>query len=309
MHAPERMATAFVTDPLGLVGTTLVPQLVARGHRVLALARTFEEGERVRRAGALPVMGDLGTPGRWQDEAAADWVFHLAPLGSCHLRRRRRGARRTRTGGDTPLFDAIGSGRTVRLVYAADAACYGAQGPVPITEDQPARPTGSRRSILPALDELDGYTLAGFPIITAFLGLVYGSSGWLRHVVVNPLLAGRRVLEFGHPGPLVSPVHVHDCGRALIHLAERAAVGGRYFLVNSDPLRVNDFATTCARLAGRRLRLWRLPLALARALVHPSLAAHLHGDAALSNIRLRGLGFHFDLPTVERGLQRVLDTL
>ena len=26
-----------------------------------------------------PVMGDLLEPGQWQDEAAADWVFHLPP--------------------------------------------------------------------------------------------------------------------------------------------------------------------------------------------------------------------------------------
>ena len=27
-------------------------------------------------------MGDLLEPGPWQDQAAADWVFHMSPLTS-----------------------------------------------------------------------------------------------------------------------------------------------------------------------------------------------------------------------------------
>jgi nucleoside-diphosphate-sugar epimerase len=309
MPAPVRATTAFVTDPLGFIGRSLVELLVARGDHVLALARTFEEAERVRRAGASAVMGNLLTPGRWQDEAAADWVFHLTPHSSCHMRRIRSGSTaRARAEMDACLLDAIGAGATRRLVYVVDAACYGAQGPSPITEDESVRPSRSRRWILPALDRLDGFTIAGIPIVTAFLGCVYGNGSWFRNLIVDPILAGRRVLQFGRVGPLVSPIHVHDCARALVHLAERAVVGGRYFLVNSDPVRINEFAKRFALLADRPLRLWRLPLALARALAGPPLAGHLHGDAAFSNVRLRGTGFDFEFPTLERGLQQVLHT-
>ena len=302
--------TAFVTDPLGLVGRSIVRLLVARGHHVLALTRTFEEAERARRLGASAVIGDLATPGRWQDEAAADWIFHLAPLSSCHARARRLGADSfTRTSLDETLLDAIGAGATRRFLYVADTACYGAHGALPITEDESMRPARARRWIVPALDRLDGYALAGLPIAIAFLGCAYGNGTWLREVVVDPILAGRRVIQFGRVGPLVSPIHVHDCARALVHLAGRSVVGGRYFVVNSDTVRINDFARTVARLVHRPLHLWRLPLAVARALVSPSLAGHLHGDSAFSNIRLRATGFDFKFPTVEHGLQQVLDTL
>ena len=51
--------------------------LLTRGCRVFGLTPSVEAAERVRRLGATPVMGDLLEPGQWQDEAAADWVFHL----------------------------------------------------------------------------------------------------------------------------------------------------------------------------------------------------------------------------------------
>jgi NAD dependent epimerase/dehydratase family enzyme len=99
---------------------------------------------------------------------------------------------------------------------------------------------------------------------------------------------------------------VHDCARALVHLAERGEAGGRYFAVNSDPIRMNEFAETFARLANRRLRVSRVPRFAASLLVGPVLADYIQADAVFSNIRLRGIGFRFELPTVDAGLRQVL---
>ena len=79
----DTRATAFVTGAAGFIGTALVKLLVARGHQVLGLTTSSKGAERVHRAGAVPVIGDLLVPGQWQDEAAADWVFHLPPHLLC----------------------------------------------------------------------------------------------------------------------------------------------------------------------------------------------------------------------------------
>jgi nucleoside-diphosphate-sugar epimerase len=257
----------------------------------------------------MPVMGDLLTPGRWQDEAAADWVFHLQPAQPVHpiLRaasKRTASRMRARVSMDRNLLDAVSAGNTRRIVYVADIRFYGAVGSRPITEDESPRPSDFLTSLLPALDRLEGYALAGLPIVTAFPGLVYGNGAWLRELVMDPVVAGRRVLQFGTTGPLVSPIHVHDCARALAHLVEHGERGGRYFLVNSEPARFNAFATTFARIANRPLRVWRLPAAAAR-LVGGTHVGYLHSDAVFSNIRLRGTGFRFEYPTLEQGLRQV----
>lgn len=76
----EARPTTFVTNAAGFIGTQLVNLLVAP-HAVLGLANNRETAECMRRRGAVAVIGDLLGPGRWQDEVAADWMFHVAPHG------------------------------------------------------------------------------------------------------------------------------------------------------------------------------------------------------------------------------------
>jgi nucleoside-diphosphate-sugar epimerase len=309
--AADAGTTAFVTGAAGFIGIELVKVLMARGHQVVGLAQCPEGAERVRRAGAVPVMGDLLEPGQWQDEAAADWVFHLPPhlvRGSRVTRRRAASMARARVVMDAHLLDAV-AGATRRIVYVADTSCYGATGPRPITEDQPPRPSAWGRYLAPTIDRLDGYLVAGLPVVTALPGWVYGDGSWFRERVIEPVMAGRRVLQFGKAERWVSPIHVHDCARALVHLAEHGEAGGRYFLVNRDPVRMHEFAGTFARLANRRLRVWRVPAAVTRLVVGPLLADDIVADALFSNIRLRGIGFRFEYPTVEQGLRQILEAL
>ena len=303
--------TAFVTGDGGFLARELVAVLVGRGHPVVSLTQSAEAAQWMRHAGAVPVIGDLLEPGKWQDEAAADWVFHLpAPLAASRMTRKRAAAiTRTRVLTDAHLLDAVAAGDTRRIVYVADTSCYGVTGPRPITEDEPLHPSAWGRCFTPALDRLDGYVVAGLPVVTVFSGWVYGNASWFRDRVIDPVMSGRRVLQFGHTGALVSPIHVHDCARALVHLAERGAVGGRYFAVNSDPVRSSEFAATFAALANRTLRVWRLPVAAARLVVGPVLQDEITSDAVFSNIRLRGSGFRFHFPTLDDGLRQILGLL
>jgi nucleoside-diphosphate-sugar epimerase len=216
---------------------------------------------------------------------------------------------RTRVLMDAHLLDAVGAGATRRIVYVADASAYGPTGPRPITEDAPALPSARGRCLTPALDRLDGYIASGLPILTGFPGWVYGNGSWFRERVIEPVMAGRPVLQMRGTAPWVSPVHVEDCARALVHLAGHGKVGGRYFLVNSDPIRLHEFAASFARITNRPLRVRGVPRMAARFAFGPVLADDFGADAVFSNIRLRGTGFRFTYPTLEEGLQQILGTL
>jgi nucleoside-diphosphate-sugar epimerase len=310
--ATDARATAFVTGASGYFGTELVKVLVARRHRVFGLTESAEAAQRVRRAGAIPVMGDLLEPGQWQDEAATEWVFHLPPVamwGPRVTRRRAASIAHARMTMDAHLLDAVAAGTTRRIVYVADASCYGPTGPRPITEDAPPRPSAWGGCLTPALERLEGYIVAGQPIVTAFPGWVYGNGGWFLERVIEPIMTGRRVPSLGKAGPWLSPIHVHDCARALVHLAQHGEPGGRYFLVNNEPIRMHEFAQAFARIANRPLRVSRLPAVATRLVVGPVLADYLRADAVFSNIRLRGIGFRFLYPTLDEGLKQVLRAL
>jgi nucleoside-diphosphate-sugar epimerase len=304
--------TAFVTGAAGFIGRELVKALIERGVHVLGLARSTEAVQDLVRAGVTVVKGDLLKPGQWQDEAAAHWVFHIPP---CILLAARAGwsmrvdrLARVRAEMDRNLLDAVATGATHRIVYVADSSWYGPTGSRPVIEDE-LQSSDARRFHGPVLDGLDGYVFAGLPIVTALPGCVYGNGSWFRHRIVHPVMVGRRVVQFGNTGPLVSPIHVQDCARALVHLAGHGEVGNRYFAVSDEPVQLNEFARVFARLAHRRLRVWRVPAVAARFVVDRPFADYLKGDAAFSNIRLRGIGFQFRYPTLEQGIEQILEGL
>src|SRR5262249_5109648 len=121
--ASNAAATTFITGAGGFIGTQLVKLLVDGGHQVFCLTQSVEAAQRVRRAGAIPVMGDLLEPGAWQDEAAADWVFHLQPYpvyGPRITRTRAEFITRATVRMDAHLLDAVAGGATQRIVYVAD---------------------------------------------------------------------------------------------------------------------------------------------------------------------------------------------
>jgi hypothetical protein len=310
--ARETTFTTFVTGAAGFIGTELVKELAGRGHRVLGLAGSMDEAARLRRIGVTAVMGDLLVPGSWQDDAAADWVFHLPAQQSYpwHPAESRTGATAgARLSMDAHLLDAVAAGPTRRVVYATDINCYQPPTARPITEDELPLAHGTDPCLAPVLDRLDGYVISGLPIVTALPGVVYGNAAWFREHVIEPILAGRYVLHFDDPGRWVSPVHVRDCARALVHLAERGAIGRRYFVVNRDPVRLGEFATAFARLANRPLRVWHMPSIAASGAWLPLTSRNGLSDAVFSNVRLRGTGFRFLYPTLEQGLQQIVGAL
>jgi nucleoside-diphosphate-sugar epimerase len=293
--------TAFVTGATGFIGRELTKQLAARGWRVFGLARSAETARTLQLDGVTVVKGDLLEPGQWQDEAATHWVFHIPPLnlaGPVGLPWRRNRTAYPRSLMDKHVLEAVTSGPTRRIVYVADASCCGPTGSNPITEDGCAK-----------LETAEDYVAAGAPIVTALPGCVYGNGSWFRQQIIEPIMSGRRVVQFGTTGPWVSPIHVHDCARALIHLAEHGEVGNRYFLANGEPVRINELSRAFARAVSRPHRVWHMPALAAQFIRRRPFADYIQRNAAFSSIRLRGIGFHFHYPTLEDGIEQVVGAL
>src|SRR5260370_36256253 len=69
----------FVTGGTGLIGSTVVAELLGNGHTVLALARSGSSATALETAGAETIRGDLADRGTLRAGAAkADGVIHLA---------------------------------------------------------------------------------------------------------------------------------------------------------------------------------------------------------------------------------------
>jgi nucleoside-diphosphate-sugar epimerase len=78
-HRPTAARRYFVTGASGWIGSALVPELIAAGHRVAGLARSAESAAALEAAGAEPVRGGLDDLDLLEETAAgSDGVIHLA---------------------------------------------------------------------------------------------------------------------------------------------------------------------------------------------------------------------------------------
>jgi nucleoside-diphosphate-sugar epimerase len=69
----------FVTGGTGFIGSGVVAELIAGGHAVLGLARSERSAQKLKDAGAIPVLGSLTDLSSLQKYATeADGVVHLA---------------------------------------------------------------------------------------------------------------------------------------------------------------------------------------------------------------------------------------
>ena len=160
---------------------------------------------------------------------------------------------------DAHLLDAVAEGDAANRVRRRHELLR-SPGPRPITEDAPPQPSASGRCLAPAFHRLDGYVAAGMPIAPRSRGGSTGDASWFREW----MRAGNGPAAADYPIRQGRPMGVADsrprlCPRAGASCRARRSCRPGTFVVNTDPIRVDEFAETFARLANRRLRVWRCP--------------------------------------------------
>jgi nucleoside-diphosphate-sugar epimerase len=268
--------TVFVAGATGLVGKPLIHQLVDRGHHVRALVRNDPSATLVLSMGAEPVLGDLGTPGPWQDHLGDCTSVIDASQARPHGRLttwRAAAAGRARVQFTQNLLTAIGNSHAPlgsyvwltgldELVPSADRI---------VDEESPLtiRPRGFGRigcQIRPVLEA--AHHSWGLPLISLHMGLIYGSEGWFLDYL-RRIQRGRFALIAGGPN-YTSLVSVQDVAQAIVSAVERRPVGRRFVVVDNEPVPQATLVSFIAdRLAvpapRRQVPVWLAGLVVGRA--------------------------------------------
>jgi nucleoside-diphosphate-sugar epimerase len=270
----------FLAGATGVVGRRLVPALVTAGYEVVGTTRSPNKTDKLRAAGAKPVVLDpLDRPAveAAVAKASPDVVMHqLTALTDVkpdfrRLDRHFTATNRLRTEGIDHLLEAAVAAGARRFIAQSFTGWPNARtgGPVKTEWDplDPAPPAGALATFA-AIRHLEAAVTGEHRIDGVVLryGGFYGpGTGIERGGVLVELVRKRRFPIVGGGTGVWSWVHIDDVASATVAAVERGAPG-LYNITDDEPAPVAEWLPYLAEAVGAKPP-WRVPAWLARPLL------------------------------------------
>jgi dihydroflavonol-4-reductase len=238
-----RFMNCFVTGASGFIGSNLVQELVARGHRVRALLRPNADVRGLAGVACERVNGDVGDRELFRRAIkGCEWCFHVAASYRLWLRDYTP-MYATNVEGTRNVIEAAGAAGCARIVYTSTVGCIAlpktvsgktipADETVPVSEAQMTN--HYKRSKWQAERIARGLAHQGLPVV------IVNPSAPIGPRDVKPTPTGQVIVDFlnrAMPACLdtgLNWVHVRDVAVGHILAAERGRIGERYILGHAE---------------------------------------------------------------------------
>ena len=279
----------FVTGATGALGLHLVPALVTAGHEVTATTRTPGKADRLREAGAEPVVVDgldreavIAAVQAAAPEVIVHEMTALADMRSLrNLDKVFAATNELRTRGTDNLLAAAQRAGTLRVIAQSNTNMTARLGGRVQTEQDPLdeRPVPSAARTVAAVRHVEQAVPAGVPEgIVLRYGNFYGpgSSDFLVEMVRK-----RQFPVIGGGTGIWSFIEITDAAAATVAAVGRGSPGV-YNIVDSDPEPVAEWLPYLAEVAGAKPPL-HLPVWLGRLLAGDFVVAQMTEARGSSN--------------------------
>jgi nucleoside-diphosphate-sugar epimerase len=261
----------FVAGASGAIGIRLLPQLVDRGHEVIASTHTSSKSDLLRSFGVTAVVMnglDAASVGEAVARAEPEVLVHemTGLAGFSDLRHFDEGFARTnalRTRGTDYLLAAAEAVGVRRFVAQSFTGWPNERvGEAVKTEEDPldADPPAHQRRSIEAIRYLERAVLETAPIegLALRYGNLHGPGTSIPHDYAEPIRK-RKLPVVGAGAGVWSFVHVDDAATATAIAVERGA-GGLYNIVDDEPAPVAQWLPYLAECLGapppRRVPTW-----------------------------------------------------
>jgi nucleoside-diphosphate-sugar epimerase len=287
----------FVAGASGVIGSRLVPKLVAAGHAVTAMTRTEGKAGALREAGAAQVVCDV-----LDEEGVREAMRAAEPEVVVHQVTAFPGemdfedpatfepTNRMRREGTRILVEGARAAGARRFVAQSVAFFYDPVGDEVKDEDAPTwlDPPSSFADAVEALRELERRVTGaeGLEGIVLRYGYFYGpGTAYAPGGSVAKVVAQRRFPVVGGGRGIVSFIHVDDAADATVAAVERGAPG-IYNVVDDEPAQVREWLPEYAQELGAK-RPRPAPKWLARRLAGPTTVTFLTVLRGASNAKAK----------------------
>ena len=243
--------TVLVAGATGVLGRALIPLLVARRYRVLAIARSASTADLPTEVEAIDA--DLLEDDLFELVHQCDTVVHIAtaiPSDPTAVGAWRTTAR-LRTEGTRRLLNAALTGRVRRYVQQSIVMAYRDGGDAWLDESAPLDDSQERADICGPVIEMEEMIREVRPQVLAWTILRGGSfvgAGAGEKTLIDKLRTGNAIVA-GDGSNYVSLVNVADMASAVAVSLESAPAGSTFNIVD-EPLRYGDYVDALSDLIG-----------------------------------------------------------
>lgn len=268
----------FVTGGNGFIGSAVVRQLVASGHRVVCLLRPTSHTERIDDLPFDRAPGDVRDPAATRAAMpSCDCTIHLAAPGSWEDDES-SALSEVIEGGARNVLEVAATLPSHRVVVVSSTAAINGSD-TPQVFDERAEFTVRDPVLRYAhakhrMEALAAQAFArGVPVVIVNPAEVYGPDD-------TSLVTAGNLIDFAKSRPVLvcrggtSVVHVADVAAGILAALERGRPGERYIL-GGENLTIRQLAELCLALLGRRATIVTAPNGLARVMSRAGARLHL----------------------------------
>lgn len=259
----------LVTGAGGFIGRHLVPELLSRGHEVLALPRAVAAP--IRGATMLDPWPELATIPAWPGwPAGVEAVVHLAAQNPSRREASAAdaaGLDRLNREGTRVLAERAAREGVRRFVFLSTANVHQPAGTRPVGEDEPVRPQSLyAQSKWAAEEALRAIASGGAMAMTILRPVpVYGAGSRGGIALLMRLAASGLPLPFADAGNLRSLLAIENCVDAIRAVLEAPAAANQTFLLADErPVSTGEIVRWVRLAKGRPARLFPAPIGALR---------------------------------------------
>ena len=305
----------LVAGATGVIGEELVPQLLADGHDVVALARSPERTWVVAHPGVDVVTGDAldgvqvtRLVGAVEPDAIVNLLTALPDsINPKHIDRDMAATNRLRTEGARNLFEAgrrvgVGTHIVESIAFITDPS-----GPAVTDESAPLWQAPPKRyaAAVAAVAQLERLAAEHRATVLRF-GHLYGpGTAFAPEGAFTAQVRAGKVPLVGDGGSMFSFIHTADAASAVV-MAVTDETPGVFNIVDDEPVPLREWLPELAKLLGarppKRVAAW-----MARMAVGEYGVAYMTSLRGSSNRRAKeAFGWHPSRPTWRRGFGEAL---
>ena len=236
----------LVLGATGSIGTAVAAELKARGHSVVALARSQSSNEKLDKFGYETVFGDLRHPANWIAVVhSVDAVVQVATTFTDDMGYVDRQVL------EEISAQTVGRSSPLRMIYTGGCWLYGATGNTVATEETEFNPISSFAWMIDNARFLLDHS--GFNAAVIHPAMVYHSEGGVFDLFMEQAAAGCPIEVWGNSSVRWPLIRRDDLATAYCLLVEDDALGGHFNGSSETGVRVGEIVAHIAQLARSEL--------------------------------------------------------